>query len=157
MIIEAGVSTCATEGAAVPLPSSVRIAKLLCQAEVNSIKYISLLANSHEEIIWLNIAMEKAFGMDVLDSRDGLVGDKEDSLERETSVAIVQQILEGWAKKIVDQRIVVALLPKPQDSRYSNTPRHSFICLRFGLEDARALLDMHELYRNLLVRLDVGP
>lgn len=65
--------------------------------------------------------MEEAFGMDVFNSSNGLVGNKEDGFERELSAAIVEEVLERWAEEVVDQRVVGALLSKPSDMRYSHS------------------------------------
>ena len=64
--------------------------------------------------------MEEALRMDVLDSRDGLVGDEEDGLERELSAAVVEQVLERRAEGVNGQRVEIALLPEPSHSRDSN-------------------------------------
>lgn len=40
--------------------------------------------------------------MDLLDSGDGLVGDKEDSLDRELSALVVEQVLERRAEGVND-------------------------------------------------------
>jgi hypothetical protein len=64
--------------------------------------------------------MKDAFGMDILDPRNDLVGNEQDSLEREFLVAVIEQIFEGWAEKLVDKHIVFTLLPEPQDMRNSH-------------------------------------
>jgi hypothetical protein len=61
-----------------------------------------LLADPQQEIVRLDVAMEEAFGMDVFDSRNSLVGDEEDGLERKFSIAVVEQILKRWAEEVVD-------------------------------------------------------
>lgn len=60
----------------------VRTTMLLGQSEVDSVKSIAMLTGSHDKVIWLDIAVKKAFRVDILDLRDGLVRNKEDSLER---------------------------------------------------------------------------
>jgi len=50
--------------------------------------------------------------MDILDSRDSLVGDKQDSLKRESSAVVVKQILERQTEEVVDKYIVIVLLPE---------------------------------------------
>jgi hypothetical protein len=56
--------------------------------------------------------MEEALRMDILDSRDSLVGDKQDSLKRESSAVVVKQILERQTEEVVDKYIVIVLLPE---------------------------------------------
>lgn len=52
--------------------------------------------------------------------RDSLVGDEQDGLERESSAAVVDQILERRAEGVNGQRVEIALLPKPMHSRDSD-------------------------------------
>jgi len=133
------------------------IAEFLSQAEIDGIKYISSLPNSHQEIVWLDIAMEEALGMDIFDSRNGLVGDEEDGLERKLSVTVVEKIFERWAEKVVNQHVEVALLPKPADLRYSHSAGKRFVRLLLALEHLVAVSNMRELYGDLLARLKVRP
>lgn len=84
---------------------SLGIAELLGHAKVDRVQHIALSATAHEEIVWLDIAMQKAFAVYVLNSRDGLFGYQEDGLQRETSAAVVEQVLERRAEEVVDQHM----------------------------------------------------
>jgi len=61
--------------------------------------------------------------MDVFDSRNRLVGNEEDGLEREFSVAVVEQILQRRAEEVVDQHVEVTFLSEPPDLGYSHATR----------------------------------
>jgi len=43
---------------------------LLGQAEIDNIDLVSTFANSHEKVVWLDITVDKRFGMDVLNPGD---------------------------------------------------------------------------------------
>lgn len=78
MIVETGISTGATNRATLQSSVPLGVTELLGQAKADSVQRIALSAAAHEEIIWLDIAMQKPFTVNVLDPRDGLVGHKED-------------------------------------------------------------------------------
>lgn len=48
----------------------LRIAILLGQAKVNNVDLVSSLSNTHQEVVWLDITVDEALGMDVLNSGD---------------------------------------------------------------------------------------
>jgi hypothetical protein len=121
------------------------IPEFLSQAEIDGIKYISSLPNPHQEIVWLDIAMEEALGMDIFDSRNGLVGDEEDGLERKLSITVVEKIFERWAENVVNQHEEVALLPKPADLRYSHSAEKRFVRFLLTFELRVAISNMCEL------------
>lgn len=51
--------------------------------------------------------MDKRPSVDVLDSRDELIDQKEDSLQREFSVVEVEEIFQTRTKKVEDHSVVV--------------------------------------------------
>ena len=46
------------------------VAVLLCQTEVNHIDLVASLANSHQKVVWLDIAMNEVTRVNVFDARD---------------------------------------------------------------------------------------
>lgn len=54
---------------------SLRVTVFFCQSKVDDIDLISTLANSHQEVVRLDIPMNERFGMDVLDSGNELVSE----------------------------------------------------------------------------------
>jgi len=68
------------------------ISVFLCQPKVNDVYHISKLASSHQEILRLDVAMDVRFAVDVFDPRDELVGKQQNGLQRELSVAKVEQV-----------------------------------------------------------------
>lgn len=99
----------------------LRVAILLSKAEINDVDLISTLSNAHEEVIGFDITMDERFGVNVLDTRDELIGKEEHRLERELPVAEVEEILQTWSEQIKDHGIVVAFGTKPTDKWNSNS------------------------------------
>jgi hypothetical protein len=56
---------------------------LLGETEVNHVDLVAPLADAHEEVVGLNVTVDEALGVDVLDAADELVGEQEDGLEGE--------------------------------------------------------------------------
>jgi hypothetical protein len=72
---------------------SLGVSILLGETEINHIDLIASFSNAHEEIVRLDISVDKVSRVNVFDSRDELVGEEKDSLEGEFSVTEVEQIL----------------------------------------------------------------
>lgn len=115
VIIDTRIATGAAKRETFGVFAPLSIAGFLSQAEIDSIQYISLPADTHQKIVRLDVAVEEALGMDVFDPRNGLIGDEEDGLERELSAAVVEQVFERRTEKIVDQYVEFALLSEPAD------------------------------------------
>jgi len=49
---------------------SLGVAELLCETEIDNIDLVTTLADTHQEIVRFDIAMNEVAGVDVLDSRD---------------------------------------------------------------------------------------
>ena len=46
------------------------IAVLLGETEIDDVDLVTTLANSHEKVVWLDVAMDEVARVDVLDTRD---------------------------------------------------------------------------------------
>jgi hypothetical protein len=68
------------------------VSVLLGKTEINHIDLVSTPADSHEEIVGLDISVNKVSRVDVFDSGDELVGEEKDSFESEFSVTEVEQV-----------------------------------------------------------------
>jgi len=66
------------------------VSVLLGETEINHIDLIASFADTHEEIVGLDISVDKVSRVNVFDSRDELVGEEKDSLEGEFSVTEVE-------------------------------------------------------------------
>lgn len=65
VIVDTCVATGAPEWATFQIFAALGITELLGQPEIDSVKHVPVPARSHQEIIRLDIAMEKPFGVDV--------------------------------------------------------------------------------------------
>ena len=48
---------------------------LLGQTEINDVDLVSAFANSHQEIVGLDISVDETLGVDIFDARNELVGE----------------------------------------------------------------------------------
>jgi len=69
------------------------VSVFLGKTEIDHIDLITTFPNAHEKVVWLDISMDKVSRVNVFDSRDELIGEEEDSLEGEFSVAEIEQVL----------------------------------------------------------------
>ena len=92
----------------------------------------------------------------VADGTNQLICKEEDSFQAKLSVAEVEEILKGWAKKIKNHGIVIALSAEPSDKRDADTARKGFINL--GLIFKLGMFSLHGLEFNgdLFSRDDVN-
>lgn len=74
---------------------SLGVTIFLGQAKIDNIDLVSPLANTHEKVIGLDVAVDEGLGVDVFDPRDQLIGQEQDRLQREFSVAEVEQIFQA--------------------------------------------------------------
>jgi len=100
---------------------SLGVTVLLGKTKVDNVDLVATLANAHEEVVGLDISVDKRLGVDVFYTRDELVGQQEDSLQRELSVAKVEEIFQTGAKKVEDHGIVVAFGAEPTDEGDADT------------------------------------
>ena len=129
---------------------------LLGQTEINDIDLVTTLSNAHQEVVWLDITVDEGLGVDVLNAGDELVGEQQDSLQRELAVAEVKEILEGWAEEIQDHGIVVALSSEPTNEWDSDTSSQGLVDAGLILQLWVLGLDALELDGDLLSRDDIG-
>ena len=66
---------------------------LLGQTEIDHVDLVATLSNAHEEVVGLDITVDERLGVDVLDTRDELIGEEQDGLQGELPVAEVEQVL----------------------------------------------------------------
>ena len=87
----------------------LRVAVLLGQAKVDDVHLIATLADAHEEVVGLDVAVDERLGVDVLDARDELVREEQHRLQRELAVAEVEEVLQARSQQIEHHGVVVAL------------------------------------------------
>lgn len=147
---------------------------LLGESKVDDIDLVAPLADTHEEVVGLDVAVDEVARVDVLDSRDlhprtavsahvstsrmhtyELVGEEENSLEGELAVAEVEEILETGSEEVDDHGVVVALDSEPSHERNSDSTGERLVHLGLILELRVLGLDGLELDGDLFARDDV--
>ena len=158
-----GVDGGVTSGTSQVLVLSVRdvevglgVPVLLGETEVNHVDLVAPLADAHEEVVGLDVTVDEALGVDVLDAADELVGEQEDGLEGEFAVAEVEEILEGGAEEVEDHGVVVTLGAEPSDERNADAASERLVDAGLILELRVLGLDRLKLDGNLLTGDDVG-
>ncbi len=53
-----------------------RVTVFLGQTKVNNIDLVATLANTHQEVVGLDVTMDEGLGMDILDAGDQLIGEE---------------------------------------------------------------------------------
>ena len=134
----------------------LRVTVLLGQAEVDDVDLIASLADAHEEVVGLDVAVDEGLGMDVLDAGDELVGEEEDGLEGELAVAEVEEVLEGWAEQVEHHGVVVTFRAEPSDERDADAAGERLVDAGLVLQLRVLGLDALEFDGDLFTRDDVG-
>lgn len=132
------------------------VAVFLGQAKVNDIDLVASLPDAHEEVVGLDIAVDEGLGMDVLDTRNQLVGEEKNRLQGELSVAEVEEVLQAGPEEVEDHGIVVTFRAKPADEGDSDTTGERLVDAGFVFELGMLGLDALELDGDLLSGDDVG-
>lgn len=129
---------------------------LLGQAEIDNVDLVATLANSHQEVVGLDITVDKGFGVDVLNAGDELIGQEQDRLQREFAVAEVEEILQAGAQEIKDHGIVIALSTEPADEGDADTAGQRFVDTSLVLKLRVLGLNALQLDSDFLTRDNVG-
>lgn len=129
---------------------------LLGKTKVDNIDLVATLADTHEEVVGLDVTVDEGLGVDVLDARDELVRQQEDGLERELAVAEVEQILQTGTEEVQHHGIVVTFCSEPTDERDAHTTGEGLVDTGLVLQLRVLGLDALELDGDLLAGDDVG-
>lgn len=129
---------------------------LLRQTEINNVDLVAPLANPHQEIVRLDVTVDEALGVDVLDTRDELIGEQQHGLEGEFAVAEVEEVFQGRAEQVQDHGVVVAFCAEPADEGNADAAGEGFVDAGFVFELGVLGLDGFELDGDLLAGDDVS-
>ncbi len=94
--------------------------------------------------------------MNVLNTRDELVSQEEDRLERELAVAEVEEIFKTGTEQVQNHGIIITFGTEPADEGNSNTSGEGLVDAGLILKLGVLGLDGLELDGNLLTRDNVG-
>jgi hypothetical protein len=128
----------------------------LRQTEIDHVDLVASLANAHQEVVWLDVAVYEGFGVDVFDAGNELIGEKQHGLERELAVAEVEEVFERGAEQIKDHGIVVTFCAEPSHEWNAHSSGKRLVDAGLVFKLWVFGLDAFELDRNLLARDDVG-
>ena len=70
---------------------------------------IHLLAQAHQEVVWLHVSVDEVLSMNELNTTYELVRQQEDSLEAELPVAEVEEVLQAGSEELHHHHVVVVL------------------------------------------------
>lgn len=133
-----------------------RVTILLGKTEVDDIDLITPLADAHEEVVRLDVSVDEGLGMDVLNTRDELIGEKEDRLQRELAVAEVEEVFQAGPEQIEDHGVVITFGAEPAYEGDTDAASQRLVHTGFILELRVLGLDALKLDGNLFARDDVG-
>lgn len=135
---------------------SLRVTVLLRETEINDIDLVSALADTHQEVVGLDVTVDEGLGVDVFNSGNELIGEEKDGLQGELAVAEVEQILQTGAEEIDDHGVVVTFGSEPADERDTDTTSKGLVDTGFIFELRVLGLDVLELDGDLFTGDDVG-
>ena len=134
----------------------LRVPVLLRQTKVDDVDLVAALADAHEEVVGLDVAVDEALSVDILDAGDELVGEQQNRLEGELAVAEVEEVLERGAEQVEHHGVVVALGAEPSHKGDANTAGEGLVDASLVLQLGVLGLDALELDGDLLTRDDVS-
>lgn len=124
------------------LASSV-VSVFLGQSKVYQEQLVAVSSNSHEEVVWLDVAMDEVLVVNILNSANHLVGQHQDSLHGEPPGAEVEEILEAGSEQVHDQDVVVSLLSVPSDVGDAHSALQNLV--QFALVQQLRVTGLHTL------------
>ncbi|KAI6775375.1 hypothetical protein HG530_002133 [Fusarium avenaceum] len=135
---------------------SLWVSVLLGKTEIDNVDLVASLADAHEEVVRLDISVDKRLCVNVLDSGDELVGEEKNSLQGELSVTEVEEIFQTGTKKVENHGIVIALGTEPADEGNSNTAGKRLVDTSLIFQLGVLGLDRLKLDGDLLTGDNVG-
>ena len=116
MVVDGGISRSSSETAPLTLGNVLEgtgVSISLAKTEIDAIDEITGAAASvSDKVGGFDITMNEVAGVHEFDTFKHLVGDHENSFEREATAAFVELVLEGGAEKVHDHQVVAVLGPE---------------------------------------------
>ena len=133
------------------------VGKIDGEPKINHVERVPPPADAQQQVLGLEVAVEEARRVHVADAREGLVGDEEDRLEREPPAAVVEEVLERGAERVLDQRAVFALVAEPPHARDPDAAGQRLAYLLFVSEEQGFFVAVaRELYGDFFAGFEVG-
>jgi hypothetical protein len=159
MSVDRGITSSTGQVLVLPIRDvemSLGVTVLLGKTEIDNVDLVATLANTHEEVVGLDITVNEGLGVNVLDARDELIREEENGLQGELSVAEVEKILQTGAEEIENHSIVVTLGSEPADKRDADASCEGLVDTSLILELWVLGLDGFKLDGDFFTRDDVG-
>lgn len=74
------------------------LVKFLGQAKVNHVNMMTLFLNSHKKIVWFDVPVDDAIGVNVFDAGEHLHAKHQHGLETELPTTIAEIVFQGGPK-----------------------------------------------------------
>jgi hypothetical protein len=129
---------------------------LLGQPEIDHVDLVAALSYPHKKVVGLDVAVDEGLGVDVLDSRDELIGEQQHGLEGELAVAEVEEVFEGGTEQVEHHGVVVTFCAEPSYEGDADAAGKGFVDASFVFELWVLGLDRLKLDGNLLARDDIS-
>ncbi len=112
MRVDRGVAGCSGEIFVVPVSDMIVgfVKVLFSEAKVNHVNFVHVVSFSNEEVVGLDVSVEDASGMDVLDEFEHLPSDQNRGFEGEFSATEVEEIFQTVAEQVHDHDVAVSFL-----------------------------------------------
>ena len=94
---------------------------LFGEAKTDDVDLGAYFAHSDQEAIRLNISVDKELGVNILDPGDKLICNEQDSLQRESAVTVLEEILQARSKEVQNHHVVITFCAEPADPRNPDT------------------------------------
>lgn len=128
---------------------------LLSKTKVDHVNLVTPLSNAHQEVVWLDIAVDEGLGVDVLDTRDELICQQQNRLQREFPVAEIEEVLQAGPKQIENHGIIITLGTEPTNKWDADTASQGLVDASLIFELRVFSLDTLKLDGDLFSRDDV--
>ena len=116
MSVHRSIAGCSSEIFTIPVGyvfSSFGVTEPFGKPEINNIDKMLLLSDANQEVVWLNVTMQKMSRVNKLQSLKHLIRQHENCLELKLPLAVVEQILKRGSQKINNHHIIVTLDSEP--------------------------------------------
>lgn len=96
------------------------VPEFLGQTEIDEEQFVAVPADTHQEVIRLNISVDERLAVDVFDSADHLIGQHENGFDGEASRAEIEEVLERGTQQVHDENVMflfLAIIPEKRKDR----------------------------------------
>ena len=157
MTVDAGKTCCADQ---MSLRGTSRIGLHLelttfrGKSQIGDIHLVSRPSRTHQEILWLDVAMNDGLGVDKFKTLEKLVCKHQDRLEGEPVTAKIEKVLQTWSQKIEDHGLVFALKQTIVNAWNADSARKRSVGIGFKFEERGFNRDVFEFDGDLFASVD---